>query len=332
MRVAVLFSPGAGNAERFRELGEALSRLLDGHEAYACPGRFGAEYLRSYALCDIDTAGPYVETIGAAVAALVAGDPELMVCVGGDGLASYAAGALIGSGRAGIPILGVAAGTSNVGPFVSLGAEDLGRIRLDDLTRVSVGAIEASIGQRHAAYGFNDVVIANTFLGTVAGRPASLSAVAMASRGERKMELPDPRIATESFAVLKNGAKVLRGLLRPAQIIASPLGDREFYGRAVAGALCESAYSDNKAALSLLGTILVRPEGIERGLSDFSRVDQLLFGPGDEVILRGLSESGQVIVDGNPYIRGGEDVVLEYRPAIAVAARARRSGEDRDVR
>jgi hypothetical protein len=321
MRIAVLFSPGAGNARDFRRLGEILAARLAGHEAYVCSGRFGADYLGAASLCSFKERSSYVESVKAATLSLAAKKPDLFVCVGGDGLASYAADTLVRREATAVPMLGIAAGTANVGPIVSVGPTELDRLRFDELGFVRIGAIDVSLAGRHLAYGFNDVVIGTTFLGTVDGRPVSLSARALAERGEQVVEDPDPRIVEEDFAVEKNGRMVPGGLPRPAQIIVAPLGEREFFGRAVAGALCESAYSANKAALALLDSVVVRPSGIERGLAEFARADHLLFGPGDAVVLRGLAARSQVVVDGNPFLRGGADIEFAYRAGLVVAAR-----------
>jgi len=326
MRIAVLFAPGAGSARGFRELGRALSERLAGHEIAACPGAFGTDYLAQAASCPFASSPSYVESIRAAVAALTAAPPELFVCVGGDGLASYAADALIGIGAAAVPLLGVAGGTANVGPIVTVGPGELGRLRVEALRLARVGAVDVAIGGRHVGYAFNDAVIGTTFLGTVEGRSASLSARAMAERGDQAVEEPDPRVAGEGFVVEKNGSRVPGGLPRPAQIVVSPLGEREFYGRAVTGALCESAHSENRAAVALLDSVLVKPSGADRGLLDFARVDHLLFGPGDVIRLRGLAEQAEVIVDGNPFLRGGADVEFAYRPDLVTVARPDRAG------
>jgi len=321
MLIAVLFAPGAGNARCFRELGALLSRRLAGHETLACPGPFGADFLPAAASCGFVEGDSYVASVRAATASLAARRPDLFVCVGGDGLASYAADALAGTGAAETPLLGVAAGTANVGPIVSIGPADLERLDVAALRRERVGAIDVALGGKHVAYGFNDVVIGTTFLGTVDQSAVSLSARAMAERGERVAEAPDPDIAGDDFAVEKNGIAAPRGLPRPAQIVAAPLGEREFYGRAIAGALCESAHSPNRAAVALLDSILVKPSSVDRGIGDFARVDHLLFGPGDRVVVRGLSAKAQVIVDGNPFLRGGRDVEFAYRPGLVIVAR-----------
>lgn len=323
MRVAAIFGPGAGGSSSFRAVGRLLSERLEGHEVLACPGALGAGLLDRCALCEFEARGGYVENLRAAALRLGAEEPDLLVCVGGDGLASYVADALVGLGLGSIPILGVAGGTANVGPFVSVTAAELGGFRVEELLRLPVGAVEARDARRRIGLGFNDVVAATTFLGTVDGRAASLSAQAMALRGEALEEEPDPRVAGPDFRVEKNGLPVAGGSANPAQIVASPLGEREFYGRAVTGALCESAYSDCKAALVLLDSIIVRPGRPGRGLADFARSEQLLFGPGDRVVLRGLEPRAAAIVDGNPFLLEGGELSLAYLPGVAVAARMR---------
>ena len=163
-------------------------------------------------------------TIRQAARGLAREGPDLFVCVGGDGLASYVADALLGDSHAALslPLLGVAAGTANVGPIVSLGLEELRDLDPSALSLSKVGAVEARVGGRHLAYGFNDVVIGTTFLGRVEGEVRSLSAEAMARREEKLPEEPHAGIASRRFLVEKDGRPLKGAMARPAQIIAAP--------------------------------------------------------------------------------------------------------------
>ena len=329
-RAGVLIGPSAGTG-RAHECEAALAAWLEGREAAVCEGRFsgsGAQkgWTRLEAAAADGAAGGgasrgYVEELRASVAAFAAWGADLLVCVGGDGLASYAADAMIASGKR-MAMLGVAAGTINVGPIVSVGIEEVEKwgaspgAAPDELAIEPAAAVEVLVDGQHVAYGFNDVVIGDTYLGTVGGRAASLSAAALLERGEKVEAAPSGDITAADFGVFKNGKKLAARLGRPAQIIASPLGKREFFARAVAGALCNAPYMEGPAALALFDTVIVQAGAPARGIENFAAAETLLFEPGDLVELRGLAAAGQLIVDGNPYARSGATVGLKSVPGL----------------
>ncbi len=329
-RAGVLIGPSAGSG-RAVECEAALAAWLKGREAAVCGGRFsGSGTQKGWTRLEAAGAGAagaaargYVEDLRASVAAFAAWGADLLVCVGGDGLASYAADAMLASGKR-MAMLGVAAGTINVGPIVSVGTEDIGMLTPDDLAIEPAAAVEVLVDGGHVAYGFNDVVIGDTYLGTIGGRAASLSAVALLERGEKIEASPSDEITAADFGVFKNGKRLSPRLGRPAQIIASPLGKREFFARAVAGVLCNAPYMEGPAALALFDTVIVKANPPERGLEDFSAAEQVLFEPGDLVELRGLAAAGQLIIDGNPYARAGATVGLKSVPGLVDVVKAGR--------
>lgn len=332
-RAGVLIGPSAGSG-RAVECEAALAAWLKGREVAVCGGRFsGSGTQKGWTRLEAaaaDGAGGnagaprgYVDDLRASVAAFAAWGADLLICVGGDGLASYAADAMIASGRP-MAMLGVAAGTINVGPIVSVGIEDIGTLTPDDLAIEPAAAVEVLVDGGHVAYGFNDVVIGDTYLGTIGGRAASLSAAALLERGEKAEASPSDDITAADFRVFKNGKKLSPRLGRPAQIIASPLGKREFFARAVAGVLCNAPYMEGPAALALFDTVIVKANPPERGLEDFSAAETLLFEPGDLVELRGLAAAGQLIIDGNPYARAGATVGLKSVPGLVDVVKAGR--------
>ena len=330
-RAGVLIGPSAGTG-RAPECESAPAAWLEGRETAVCEGRFSGSgpqkgWTRLEPAAAVGAAGGgasrgYVEDLRASVAAFAAWGADLLVCVGGDGLASYAADAMLASGRR-MAMLGVAAGTINVGPIVSVGIEELENGGLTPFVE-SAAAVEVLVDGRHMAYGFNDVVIGDTYLGTVGGRAASLSAAALLERGEKLEASPSGDITAADFGVFKNGKKLAARLGRPAQIIASPLGKREFFARAVAGVLCNAPYMEGPAALALFDTVIVQAGASARGIENFAASETLLFEPGDLVELRGLAAAGQLIIDGNPYARAGGTVGLKSVPGLVDVMKAGR--------
>jgi hypothetical protein len=328
-RAGVLIGPSAG-AGRAHESEAALAAWLDGREAAVCEGRFsGSGTQAGWARLEAAAAGEagggaargYVEDLRGSVLAFAAWGADLLICVGGDGLASYAADAMIASGRR-MAMLGVAAGTINVGPIVSMGVEKHSGSAPGEFETEPAAAVEVLVDGVHVAYGFNDVVIGDTYLGTISGRAASLSAAALLERGEKVEASPSADITAADFGVFKNGKKLSPRLGRPAQIIASPLGKREFFARAVAGVLCDAPYMEGPAALALFDAVIVRAGAPERGIGDFAAAETLLFEPGDLVELRGLAAAGQLIIDGNPYARAGGTVGFRSVPGLVDVVKA----------
>lgn len=328
MRIAVLFSPGAGNRADFGRIGAALAARFKGASFYAASGPWGLQYIPGALRIEADPEGDYKLALYGTIKRLLENGADMLVCVGGDGLASYAAEGLIRSGRR-IPLLGIAAGTANVGPIVSgwTPLMDEGPFKLEYR---KIGAIEVSIGGKHSAYAFNDAVIATTFLGTVDGRTENLSVRAMALHGQILAEEPDPNIAGNSFSIEKNGKSIPRHIERPSQIVVSPAWPNEFYGRAVSGVLCETPYSPLRGIVALLDSVLIRPEAAAEGKESFSRVDHLLFGPGDRIRIQGLSAAAEVVIDGNPFVRQSADSVdFAYIPSLVQTVRVITAGHEK---
>lgn len=325
MKVGILFGPSSGDGSPARAK-PLLAKRLEGMSVAVCAGRFGGSGAEpGWQTLGVPSALGYLATLRESVAALVVWGAELLVCVGGDGLASYVADAML-TGQGPVAMLGIAAGTINVGPIITLGMDEIPSLEIGRLRFEKVGAVEILVDGVHLAYGFNDIVIGNSFLGTVDGVVESLSVRALLERGEKLKLEPGADIAGPGFRVRKNGAEVPLQMEKPAQAILSPLGAREFYARAVTGVLCNATYMKGPAALAFFDSVIVRAGSPSRGFSDFSASEQLLFEPGDSVELSGLAESGQIVVDGNPFLRTGETLRFRSVPDLVSVAKADTSG------
>lgn len=325
MKVAVIFSPGAGQRQRFSAIGAKLERLFGGHELFACTGDFGGDYLPGAAVCDADRSGGYVETLGCITRALLERQPDLLVSVGGDGIASYIADAMLTAGE-NVPMMGVAAGTANVGPIVCITPDELDLCDAANWQYSSVSAVEVLSGE-HVGYAVNDVVIGNTFLGTTEdGGIANYSARSMALAGNKEICAANGNICTEKFSIEKNGKTVQHRIAQPGQVIISPLDRDRLEGRAIYGALCSAAYTPCKGAVALTETVMISAEAEDAGMGAFCPIEHLLFGPEDTVVLSGLTEYADLILDGNPYIRTNDTVALRYHPGLIRVALPGRRG------
>ena len=169
MKIAVLSSPSARN--RF-EMGSALGHFLEGDTILTHPLWGDVPSGRMIASLENGAHLSYKEAVRQAVTRFLEEGAGLFVTIGGDGLASYVADALVcGTSPDSRPgIIGVAAGTANVGPIVSLSIQDLKRCNRSDSTMKPLDAVEATLAGRHLGYGFNDIVLGNTVLATVDGK------------------------------------------------------------------------------------------------------------------------------------------------------------------
>lgn len=236
---------------------------------------------------------------------------EIIVTVGGDGIASYTATAIIGQNIKSLGVLGFPAGTGNVGPIVK---HDHNGKSL--LKKTPVDSIEVSCGGRILGYGFNDVIIGRNFLGTLNGKCVNLSAHAMAEKGialQNPME--DKEVVGSNFGILLNGREISGIPSVPIkQICISTLQQDNLYGRAVFGGLSESYGFKHPAALALLDKISNDARSEIWGMKEIRVTSHLCFDETDTVQLLGIDEDCCVIIDGNPFEIKGGPVILRCVP------------------
>lgn len=312
---------------------DAIACWLEGCTVAVCEGRFEAPIGGAQRL-SVPRSRGYVEELSAATRALCNWKPELLVCIGGDGLASYVADAMLASG-ADIPMTGIAAGTANVGPIIGVQASalcDCAKAATGDFMLARAGAVEARSGGRHLGYGFNDVIIAESFLGTLDGKMVNLSAAAMLADGKKLAAVPAADIVTEDFSVRVDGQRCALPEFLPKQIVASMLRNGELSGRAMAGVLCSASYAGGLAALALLDTIVVKTGDPDRGFGNFAHSAHMVFGRERCVELSGLAGAAFAIIDGNPWPVSKGTVELAALPDLATVARPVPRKENAHVR
>lgn len=336
MKIGALFNAGAGGAASFPAIGEALLSRFGDFALVTCAESFGGTWLSGVPSCQVPDL-PYILRLRRAVTLLVEAGIDLLVCAGGDGFASYCAEALILLG-AKIPLLGVAGGTANVGPLVRFDAAKLARLPQGEPEIRTVHALECSCfcgddggrgatgsdrdgrGSRVLGLAFNDIVIGDTFLGTLDGRMVNLSVKDFLADGRKTERIPSQSVVGPSFRVKLNGAPI-PFRCAPVQIIAAPLNDSDFYkGKAVTGALCSAPWQGSCGALALCDRVWVSMESSAAG---FCATEHLLFAAGDRVELEGLADDGQVVIDGNPFFRSGGTVAISCRPDVLKVVQSR---------
>ena len=305
MKVAVVYNKHSPlPPPRLEAIGGQIMRIFDGATFIVCRG-YGDGYLRGAEVAEIDQQTDHKAKIAAIADALLQTGPSYLVSVGGDGLASYL-GTYI-SGRPAMPtMVGIAAGTANVGPIVTFTEEDLNTLDRTSLQEVSIDAIAVSDESGFHALGFNDVILANTFLGTEGGVCHNLSVEELLLRGNRVAAPVGKRITAKGFSV------TVDGVLRPvnpavpiAQIVISPLQFDRLYGRAIFGRLCQGRGASPLAAVGLISHNVVDSDPRSWQSDDFTTIQHILCAPGEQVTFSGLGPDAHIVADGNPFIRVG---------------------------
>ena len=266
-------------------------------------------------LVEPEPADGYFAVIRSRVKALAEAGAERFISVGGDGTATYVRNAMYELGL-NLPILGVAAGTANVGPIVSVTLEQLEGHHVSQTHEVCYDGISVFVDGKFVSLAFNDLIVGDTFLGTVDGQTRSISVEALLKDGIISPKKPTEHIVTEGFAVELNGKELVpHGDIR--QIVLAPVAHESHYGRAVYSVVGKCDWCEKKGVIALCDYIAVSFEDDGAGVERFSTTQYLIFGPNDQVVLRGFTDEACLICDGNPYFLPSDRFAVRYEPALA---------------
>lgn len=284
----------------------ASASILGGLDEVVCVKEFGGSLFPKAESISVEGL-EYKRAIEAAVQALLDHNIDVLVTIGGDGLASYAASALIKLKDRKTLMLGIAAGTANVGPI----ARPFGSQSIELLKPVSLDAIEVCDGDKVVGYGFNDLIIGDTFLGTLDDKVVNFSARALAQQDKLVVQEPSEDIFTDSFTLKLNGRKLdIDNPRRFKQACASTLNGQSLSGRAIFGGLINAAGKAHPAAFAMADRILVDSRQENWGYKGIVSSSTVCFESGDEIVLEGLADKAQLIIDGNPFARTSQLVRL----------------------
>ena len=213
-------------------------------------------------------------------------------------------------------MLGVAAGTANVGPIVSVTLDQLKGRHISQARLEPWDGLSVFVDGRFLSLAFNDLIVGDTFLGTIDGQTVNMSVRALLVEGKRQAQKPSPDIVTGDFLVELNGKALHPRCREIKQIILSSVAGESHYGRAVYGAVGKCDYTEKKGVIALCDYIAVSFEEDGTGVDRFSSMDYLIFGPNDQVILKGFTEKACLVCDGNPYLLPCDRFTVRYEPAL----------------
>lgn len=318
MKALFVHNPSFHLNERTKDL---IQILRDVDEVITTPKMARACRENVITATDFEPRGTgYVQDIEDMVEHALKNDVDLFITAGGDGTASYVASAAIKLQKEGsepIRILSYPAGTENIGPIV----HKLNNIKTNDLygmKEVKLDAIEVSLGNHILGYGFNDVIIGNTYLGTLDGNVVNLDARALALEGRKKRTSVSHNIVTDDFKVELNGER-MNIHNRILQICISPLQFMSKVPHVVLGGLMFGIGYDHAATLALLDRNLTDTEVSNWDIHCITNATHLCFDENDTLKLSGFTENAQIIIDGNPFVRTEEEITLRLRPWAVTA-------------
>ena len=318
-RVGLVVNPHAGRGEKaVTEVVRGLLEQLSTERLLLVEGT-----LESHVAIELGVSGTIVpspekseaDARGAAELLLQTGVNSI-IGVGGDGTLCDVAAAILAAGGT-VRLFGIGVGSANVGPLVSLSGRDVGRVSLAEVCELPIHGVDAYLSDDLVGTAFNDVVFANTFFGTRAGRRIDLDAAAKLAGEDRTAE-PRSVCGPETW-IAKNGRPMLTGREDAfAQIIASPLNESAVYaGKAIGGLMCWGPYLGNHGVLAATSTVMVRTKIESKDLSEAEplRLSHVSFGADDRIEIGGLRDDALLVIDGNPLRRldPSDVVVLKLR-------------------
>ena len=259
----------------------------------------------------------YVDNINKMVSFAVDNIVDVYITAGGDGTVSYVASSTIVNSRNKTfrPLfIGFPAGTANAGPIVKrLGTGDMSKLKM-----TKIDAIEVTDGDSVIGYGFNDVIIGNSFLGTLNGEMRNFDAVAMAQRGEAKTVSPGTDITSDKFKATLNGKELYIGH-KVEQICVSTLQFDRFNMRAVFGGILNAVGYDHPAAAAFSDRIIVDSDQKTWNYKGSVSTAHVSFNETDTLKISGFGKDAQIIIDGNPFIRQTDELSFRIIPWVCTA-------------
>jgi len=313
-RIGLVVNPNAGCGEKeITEIVRKLLEMLRENEIYLIEGSLEALLaadLGVHATLVSTPENAIPEACGATRQLLRSG-ASVLIGVGGDGTLCDIAAVILDTG-AKVQLLGIGAGSANVGPLVSLLARDVDRLSLDTLHESQVHGIDAYVSDNLVGTAFNDIVLSNTYFGTRDGSRIDLDAVAKFSGEDRPAE-PKSVCGPKTW-IDKNDQRMLTSEDDAfAQIIASPLNESGAYaGKAISGLMCWGPYLGNHCVLAAVNTVMIRTQ---LGVEDLNnaepfRLAHISFGENDRLTIGELLANAVLVIDGNPTsLLGPSDVV-----------------------
>ncbi|WP_214078322.1 diacylglycerol kinase family protein [Mesotoga sp.] len=317
MRIGLVYNPNSGKRENDRGLMKALASKLQG--THLCCTGSTHFHLKEYFDLEVIGSEPilsdYRDTVNAGK---VLSETDLVISIGGDGTASDIVAGMRKIGRL-VPVVGVALGTSNCGPFIVLrSVSDIHEFDFLNIEPIWVTGLDV-FEERYVGSAFNDIVISQTLISTVEGETCTIDASDFFYKNKRTPREPTSIASTASRLEI-NGEEITPQF-QPSQIIISPFSEdmKSLYAyRAVNGLLCWLPYSLCNSAMIVSSRPIITM--VEPGETVSADLKQFILTSTDTVRLSGFNAF--CVIDGNPRVdlsvSVGIEVVTNARAGLCV--------------
>ncbi len=313
-RVGLLVNPqaGSGPAANLRAARQALAALRPA-QVVTGPGPLGADALNDWhgaATVLPAPRGAGREQTLALAREIAAQAVAALVVVGGDGTLADAAFALLGSAGA-PPLLGIGAGTMNVGPLITCPAAQAARLDAARLRPQSVDGVLAYANADLLGVGFNDGVIGFTVIALVGGQRRDVSAAEL-MQGRVRPAPPRSIAAPQAKVTWISSEQQARVLAEGMAVGALAVGFARpaFRGQAVAGGVCLTALAGLPAGCLVSDQPLARVDVEAAALLAWPPVASRYasLGAGSRIEVEGLATGASLCADGSPlWVLGNGD-------------------------
>jgi hypothetical protein len=330
-QAGVIVNPIAGiNAQDSLRAARRVAERLGVVEVLTGPGKLGAEAFAGWSggirVHNVPGYASREQTQG--LADEIASYPiDVMIVVGGDGTLADVARAFLGR-KLRTPILGVGAGSTNVGRLITCRAERAEQLKVEELEAWDVDCLLVSVNGQPLAIGFNDVVVGHTIVGMLNGKRRDLDA---SERMLGKVIPGKPRPAgCSSTRVTRRSSDNPDLLIAEGTSIATVVvgfADPSFFGKAVTGGICLATVAGLPAGCLVSDTPLVQIEidaaTVRQSEPVTSRYASL--ASGDCIVIEGVTGAA-LCADGNPWRRleGTDQIVVSVHCAAVVGVRSRK--------
>lgn len=320
MRIGLVYNPNSGKLENDRGLMKALASKLEGMHLF-CTGSTHF-HLKEY--FDLEVVGSelilndYRDSVNAGK---VLAETDLVISIGGDGTASDIVAGMRMIGRL-APVVGVALGTANCGPFIVLrSVSDIFEFDFLNIEPIWVTGLDV-FEEKYVGSAFNDIVISETLISTVGVETCTIDASDFFYKNKRTPR--EPTSIASAASRLKINGEEISPQFQPSQIIISPFSEdmKSLYAyRAINGLLCWLPYSLCNSAMIVSSKPIITM--VEPGETVSAEIKQSILTNSDTVRLSDFKAF--CVIDGNPRVdlsvSAGIEVKTNGRAGLGVKRR-----------
>lgn len=310
MNIGLVLNPNSGKRDVFRDLLSSVSSHIKNEKLYCTESTFThvKDYLKPEVVGSKVVTNTFKDT---ETAGRDLSEMDLIISFGGDGTISDLICGMR-KVRKMVPIVGVALGTANCGPFTIIRTQDdLARFDTSKLTSKWVRGLDVFEDDRYCGTAFNDVVISDTLVSTVNNEISTVDARRFFHIGERVTKYPGD-IGQDNSNVTMN-AEIIRVDGRISQIVLSPFSDRdnEFYSfRAVNGLFCKIPYCGCNYGMIVSSEPIICID--DSGKAYQTELKQAIFSNDDLIEISGFEAF--CILDGNPRVDLRQSSGIRIKP------------------